>query len=229
MADVWTDRLSEFLDGELNEADTASLETHLTICAECKEILEQLRAVASRAANLENRAPEADLWSGIASRIKTGTTADIDVVDINRPAVTRGRISFSVPQLLAAGFALMFLSAGTAWVALSGTNDAVPPTVAEAPLQGESAVLFASFDDPGYDAAVAALERVLEEGRSRLDSTTVMVLEQSLATIDRAISEARAALQTDPTNYYLSEHLSATMNQKVRLLRQATRLATAAS
>ncbi len=103
------------------------------------------------------------------------------------------------------------------------------PIVAETALQGESAVVFASFHEPGYDAAVAELERLLEAGRDRLDPTTVTVLERSLATIDQAISEARAALETDPTNDYLSEHLSETMNQKVRLLRQAARLATAAS
>ena len=114
-------------------------------------------------------------------------------------------------------------------IALSGDRQPDAATVAESPQVGESAVLLASFDDPGYDAAVAELERLLEAGRDRLDPETVAVLEQSLATIDQAMSEARAALQTDPTNFYLSEHLSATMNQKVRLLRQAVRLATSAS
>jgi len=229
MADVWTNRLSDYIDGELSEADTNSLEIHLTTCAECRATVEQLRTVASRAAELENRAPETDLWEGIAARIKKGAMDEADVVDIARAAETRRRISFSVPQLLAAGIALMFVSGGTVWMALSDTGEVGGNMLAEAPVQAEAQMLLASFDDPGYDAAVAALERVLEEGRNRLDSTTVMVLEQSLATIDQAISEARAALQTDPTNHYLSEHLSATMNQKVRLLRQATRLATAAS
>jgi hypothetical protein len=229
MADIWKDRLSEYLDGELVEADRAAFEAHLVGCVDCNALLEQLRAVASVAASLENRAPETDLWAGIASRIKKSAVDEVDVFDIGRAGGAKRRFSFSVPQLLAAGIALMFVSAGSVWLALSGDEAAVAPTVAEVPLLGESAALFASFDDPGYDAAVAELERVLEEERSRLDSTTVMVLEQSLATIDRAIAEARAALGTDPTNEYLSQHLAATMNQKVRLLRQATRLATAAS
>ena len=229
MADVWTDRLSEYLDGELSEADSAALESHLEACGDCSETLDQLRAVSTFAANLEDRAPDADLWGGIASRIRTPAEVDADVIDIGRSAANKRRVSFSVPQLLAAGIALMFVSAGTVWLALSGNEDVVAPTVAEVTLQGESAALLASFDDPGYDAAVAELERVLEAGRDRLDSTTVVVLEQSLATIDRAIAEARAALSSDPTNDYLSRHLSATMNQKVRLLREATRLATAAS
>ena len=229
MADVWTDRLSDFFDGELNEADINGLEIHIAQCTECRATLEQLRAVASRAADLEDRAPETDLWGGISARIKASATDEATVIDIGRPVETKRRIVFSVPQLLAASIALMFVSAGTVWFVLRGDEVGVAPTVAEATLQGESAVLFASFDDPGYEAAVSALERVLEAGRSRLDPTTVTVLEQSLATIDQAISEARTALVSDPANHYLSEHLSATMNQKVRLLRQAARLATAAS
>jgi hypothetical protein len=229
MADVWTDRLSDHIDGELSEADTNSLEKHLATCAECCDTMEQLRAVASRAAGLENREPETDLWGGIAARIKQGATDDSDVVDITRVAKTRRRISFSVPQLLAAGIALMFVSAGTVWLALSDTGDVGGNIVAEAPVLAEAQMLLASFDDPGYDAAVAELERLLAAGRDRLDPATVTVLEQSLATINQAISEARVALQNDPTNHYLNEHLSQTMHQKVRLLRQAARLATAAS
>lgn len=229
MADVWTDKLSDFLDGELSEADTSSLESHLTNCAECAATLDQLRAVTFRASGLQDRGPEKDLWEGISSSIKKSAADGAGVVDIRRPERARRRISFSLPQLLAAGITLMFVSAGSVWLAFSGTEEVVVPTVAETALQGESAVLFASFHEPGYDAAVAELERLLEAGRDRLDPTTVTVLERSLATIDQAISEARAALETDPTNHYLSEHLSETMNQKVRLLRQAARLATAAS
>jgi DNA-binding FrmR family transcriptional regulator len=229
MADVWTDKLSEYIDGELSGADVGGLERHLETCEECRATVDQLRAVASRAADLQDRAPDADLWAGISSRIKETASEETSVADISKRAKTGRHISFSVPQLLAAGIALMFVSAGSVWLALSGDGELVSPMVAETPLQGESAVLLASFDDPGYDAAVAELERILEAGRDRLDPATVSVLEQSLATIDQAIAEARAALQTDPTNHYLSEHLSATMNQKVRLLRQAARLASSAS
>jgi hypothetical protein len=229
MADAWTDRLSDYIDGELSEADTHSLEAHFTTCAECREAEEQLRAVAARAADLQDRVPETELWAGIASRIKKSAADDAEVIDAKRSAETRRRFSFSVPQLLAASIALMFVSAGSVWVALSGTREAVTMTVAETPLAGESAALFASFDEPGYDAAVTELERILAAGRDRLDPGTVTVIERSLETIDEAISEARAALATDPTNHYLSEHLSATMTQKVRLLRQAARLASSAS
>jgi hypothetical protein len=76
-----------------------------------------------------------------------------------------------------------------------------------------------------YAAAVTDLERVLAEGRGRLDTTTVRVIEQNLATIDRAIAEAQRALAADSGNLYLNTHLAETMRRKLELLRQAASLA----
>ena len=75
-----------------------------------------------------------------------------------------------------------------------------------------------------YAAAVADLEQVLSEGRGKLDSTTVKVIEQNLAAIDRAIAEAQRALAADSANLYLNTHLAETMRRKLDLLRQAAAL-----
>ena len=73
-----------------------------------------------------------------------------------------------------------------------------------------------------YDAAIAELERVLAGRRAQLDSSTVRIVEQNLALIDRAIAEARRALAADPTDSYLHDHLASTMRRKMGLLRRAT-------
>ena len=75
-----------------------------------------------------------------------------------------------------------------------------------------------------YAAAVADLERVLEQGRGKLDSTTIKVIEQNLAAIDRAIADAQRALEADSANLYLNTHLAETMRRKLDLLRQAAAL-----
>jgi len=80
-----------------------------------------------------------------------------------------------------------------------------------------------------YDAAVADLERILQDGRGRLDSTTVRVLEQNLAVIDAAIAQARRAVAADSANLYLNSHLAETMRRKLELLRQAASLVATAS
>lgn len=51
MSDGWTERLSEYLDGELDPADREALERHLAQCADCRRALAELRAVVARLGN----------------------------------------------------------------------------------------------------------------------------------------------------------------------------------
>jgi len=71
---------------------------------------------------------------------------------------------------------------------------------------------------------VEDLEGRIEAGRGVLDDQTVRVLEQSLSKIDLAIDQARAALQADPNNAYLNQHLASSRARKLRLLEDATAL-----
>jgi hypothetical protein len=217
MSDQWTDRLSEYLDGDLAEAEKAALEAHAVTCTACQETLAGLRRVVVRARSLEDRPPSRDLWSGVAARIGAGASA----------GVSRRRLSFSVPQLLAAGIALTVLSGGGAWLLHPDpARVAVQPNPAAS---GTVPVATVGAAARSYDSAVDDLERVLAEGRGRLDSTTVRVLEQNLALIDRAIAQAQRAVAADSANVYLNTHLAETMRRKIDLLRQAAALVSAVS
>ncbi|HJS47498.1 MAG TPA: hypothetical protein VJ773_05895, partial [Gemmatimonadales bacterium] len=106
------------------------------------------------------------------------------------------------------------------------------PPAAVASIPGPGPVLSPVAAVPGADAwdhAVADLRAVLDAGRDRLDPRTVQVIEESLATIDRALARSRQALATDPANPYLNAHLQETMRRKVELLRQAAELVAAQS
>jgi predicted anti-sigma-YlaC factor YlaD len=215
MSDQWTDRLSEYLDGDLPEPDRAALEAHLDTCRDCGETLAGLRRMVMRARSLEDRAPARDLWTGVAQRIGA--------------APSRRRIAFSVPQLLAAGVALAVLSGGSAWLL---HPDATRVASVEPTPQPTGALPVSTVGNAtvrGYDAAVDDLERVLADGRGRLDTATVRVLEQNLALIDRAIAQARRAVAADSANLYLNSHLAETMRRKIDLLRQAAALVSAVS
>ena len=222
MSDQWTDRLSEYLDGELKGSERALLEAHLERCDDCQETLAGLRRIVMRARSLEDRPPAADLWAGVAERI------GVPPRTVVLPA--RRGFTFSLPQLLAAGIALAVFSASGAWMLHPGVPavTVVQPTPAG---QGEVSVtpVGAPSAARSYDAAVLDLEQVLAEGRGRLDTATVRVLEQNLALIDRAIAEARRAVAADSANVYLNTHLAETMRRKVDLLRQAAALVAATS
>ena len=72
-----------------------------------------------------------------------------------------------------------------------------------------------------YDATIAELGTALRLDGDRLDTATVRVLEENLAIIDRAIAEARTALEQDPASRYLNGHLGRTLRRKVDLLQRA--------
>jgi hypothetical protein len=220
MNDQWTNRLSEYLDGELDEAQRIELESHLAACEACVTTLAELRQVVGRAQALDDRPPVRDLWPGIATRIGVST----DELASRR---ARRRISFTVPQLVAASIALIAVSAGIARLA---SNQPTPRTPAPGPTSGP-VVQSASFDkaDSSADIAVDQLRLALAEGQrtGRLNPTTVYKLEHSLAVIDSAIAEGRRALALDPQSAYLNHHLADTMRHKLEFLREANRIATA--
>jgi len=57
MKDQWTDRLSEYLDGELARPERTTLEAHLASCDACRRTLDELRRVVTNARALDDRPP----------------------------------------------------------------------------------------------------------------------------------------------------------------------------
>src|SRR5207248_8594384 len=135
MKDQWTDRLSQYLDGELAAPERTTLEAHLASCDVCRTTLEELRRVATNARALDDRPPAADLWPAVAARIGLSPREQA------RPVVRR--FSFTVPQLAAASVVLALLSAGAPWLVVRrGPLPAAPrPGAAPPPVLRHSVAL----------------------------------------------------------------------------------------
>lgn len=215
----YTTRLSDYLDGELAPAERAELEAHVAECEECASTLEELRAVVDAAGRLPELPPERELWPEIEARLEPrgGPAAeDRDVVPIWRSR----QVVMTVPQLIAAGLALILFSASAVWMAAAGNDEMESAAVVA---QADPTVTHVAFTD--FDRAVTSLEAEYESRRDELDPETIRVLERNLAIIDQAIVEARAALAADPSSGFLSDHLANAMRHKMGLLRQATMIA----
>jgi len=215
MTDQWNDRLSDYIDDELTPEERAQFEAHLTTCRECTVTLDELREVVARAGALTPRPPAADLWPGIEPRLERAAVVPF------QPRVAARRFSFTMPQLVAAGLALMVMSGGGVWVLQHGGRATEGPAVA-AFAPGSDGVAPASLADPRYDEAIADLEQALQAGRADLDPGTVKILETNLDAIDQAIDESRRALAADPANVFLNNHLADARQRKLALLRRAT-------
>src|SRR2546426_10730342 len=157
MSDPWPERLSEYLDGNLQSDECEIIASHLRECAECAATLADLRRVAGRARALTDRDPAVDLWPGIATRIGVSTpSAGAPVVPLKRR--TGRRWSFTLPELAAAGIALMVLSGGTVLMMRPG---AAPQAVTPAPTPPAAVVTMTASQRArrgGYDDAVSDLE-----------------------------------------------------------------------
>jgi anti-sigma factor RsiW len=221
--DVWTDRLSEYADDELTVDEKMAVDEHLAVCAHCRQVLGELRAVASRARSLTDLPPARDLWPGVAAGIGAPPQQASRVVEMR----TARRFSFTLPQLVAAGLALMILSGAMVWMARLGGDRTDFPAIGavEAPGPAEAIAVPATFAEAHYDDAIADLQQTLDAGRAKLDPETVRVLEANLVAIDRAIEQCREALAADPANLFLSDHLVAAKKKKLALLRRATAMA----
>ncbi|HUP00446.1 MAG TPA: zf-HC2 domain-containing protein [Gemmatimonadota bacterium] len=198
-----TERLSAYLDGELNAAERQALETHLAHCAECAGVLADLERIVAEARGLEDRLPEEDLWPEIARRLQARVDRDPEVIPLAHRRKRFSRISFTIPQLAAAALALIVVSGGLVWL---GRPDR--PAVS-------------SDARGGYADATAELERAFEASRDRLDPETVRTVETNIAIIDAAIAQTLEALEADPNSIYLYDHLTNTRQRKLEVLRDA--------
>jgi hypothetical protein len=78
--------------------------------------------------------------------------------------------------------------------------------------------------EPVYDSEIVKLRAIMRDRRTQLDPKTVAVLEQSIAVIDSAIAQSRAALAKDPASGFLATQLNHSLEKKVELLRTAALL-----
>ena len=250
MHEEWTDKLSDYLDGELSEAESRAVEAHLRDCVQCAGVLNDLKRVVARAqaSGQAGRPPQADLWAGIAERIDARHAPDAIAglpSPVGKVAAFRGRasrrIAFTLGQLAAAAALVAAVSGGIAWQLrpVSGAPERAPYDrsqaaadvgrpfrAAEPGAEDAGRVETVGLADAQYDAAVVDLEKALKAGRGKLDPSTVAVVEHNLQIIDQAISQAREALAGDPANTYLSSHLVEARRRKLDLLRRATALTT---
>ena len=69
--DEFTNRLSDYLDGDVDASTRIAIEAHAAACDECGALVADLRTLQVDASKLPELSPTRDLWAGIAARIET--------------------------------------------------------------------------------------------------------------------------------------------------------------
>ena len=238
---VDAERISAYLGGDLPEGEARALEGHLAGCAHCAGLRDEILEVIRRAGELEDRSPSDDLWPGIARALEgvaaTRTTGRSDAEDADtavlplEPRRTRRRLNLSVAQAVAASVILALASGAAGWMAHTGSRR--PGPLAEVPPTGVAATA-TTLDEVDsvagrYAPELARLEAEFRQSRGQLDPATIVVLEKNLAVIDRAIRESRRALEVEPGDAFLKEHLARAYRTKVQYLQEVTQVTSRSS
>lgn len=217
-----TERLSAYIDGELDAAGRAAVEAHLAECTECAAVLADLDGIVRDAGALEDRPPGRDLWPEIEDRLASRSPVPVVPIESVRSR-DRRRFSFTMPQLAAAAVALIVLSGAAVWWAGPSNVALIEPDrrVGTIPA-GPEGVPVAYGEDAGYSDALADLEQAFESSQDRLDPETVQTVERNLLIIDEAIRQTQEALEADPGSTFLYDHLERAQRQKFEILQEAT-------
>lgn len=211
------DRLYDYIDDLLCREERAELEQHLAHCEPCTKLVRAERELRRELAALPRSIePPPELLAAIHAeidaqplRVSGGPTAAM-------PLRERSLRSLRWPLAAAA----LVLVTATALVTSAVLRE--PDAVAVA--EGGSGVVHEVLAVEGrYVSAAAELEAVLAAGSGQLAPATRALLEDNLRVIDRALTESRAALAADPGNAALAELLRSAYEQKLALLRRATR------
>lgn len=204
----------------------------------------RLERLLAEAAQLPREAePPVGAWQAIRARIDSQRVLPITAGADRRPvrhAVRWWPVTAAAILLLAVG--LSFALRGRSKAALPSMVE-VPMTPLPAPaapdlpdsqgtvramtaipasLSASNPALAASIDQ--YQAAARELEAAVSERTAALSPQTREVVRRSLATIDTAIADLRAALGHTPTDARVGQSLSAVYEQKLDFLKRVRAL-----
>lgn len=227
MQNPWFERISDYVDGELPPVERRLFEERMREDPELARAVAQVEDLVARAASLGPVEPGHDLWPAIAARL-AGEPASAARHRPGSPAPRPHRMRRA--GLVAAGLAVVLLSASAGWW-LHDLGTPAPPELAAieqparpAPATDATSAGFVEQEERLADS-IEELETALLRFGDRLDPDTRDAIAANLELIDAAIEDAHRALREDPNDDYLRAHITDSLEQKVRLLEDATRLA----
>lgn len=187
--------------------DTALVRAHLDTCAACRGLLADLERLRASARSLGPLAPPDRLREAIARRLPPPATAASD----------RSR---AVSWLVAAAAIIAIAAGGVELVREAGLAPARDSNAtARVSVQAGTDDLDVALRH--YNDAVAELEGVLTRNAGAIDPATAATIQTSVAAIDRAIAESRAALTADPQSESAQRSLFLALGDKITVLQTA--------
>ena len=210
-------RISEYIDGLLDESAVHQLEAHLEKCENCSGLLAEMTSLVKNARQMEKVQPSEGVWLSIRKKLiqkdqKTGTWQTQISEFFNFIKYPRG--------LAIASSALLVLIIST-FIFYNGlpflTND--PMKVAHQHFEEA---------EKHYQIAIDSLKQNMPDYEAKLPPDLLAVFNENLEIIDQSIQVCQAAIREHPDNEAANGLLMACYKKKIELLNEIRNLATQA-
>ena len=226
--------LSDLIDGSLDSESTRAVEEHLSSCAQCSTRRESLLVLIKSARELPRSVlPTDDIWSDLRRQLNARKELVLPTAEKSSTVAKRSTAGQSMTWrmraiLAVAAVVLIVVSSAVTALVLRRPNQVADrgKNGGDAPGPRVTYVLRPDFAqaEAEYQRAIDELRLAVDTQKSQLNPETVRTVEHSLAVVDSAINEARAALLADPNNQMLVDLLSASYQRKLDLLRRTSEL-----
>ena len=226
-AGLQTDVLVDLVDGRLDGAAQRDVDRHLEGCDHCRALVEDLRSIRAAAFLLDRHEPKADGWSILQAAIAAETVPKGRLLDMS---LGRRSLGGGVPIWLGAAAALILATVIGLLPLLNRApaahDDSAATEAADAGAEITVESVTAEFEaaEKHYQKAIDDLQTIANKDTGELDPQVASVLQKNLTVIDQAITESRAALQSQPASSNAQNGLFDALRTKVALLQQTVEL-----
>jgi hypothetical protein len=218
--------IQELVDGTLGAIRASELEQHLDRCEACRALAADIRRVRDLAASLDHPAPPDGVWIQIAGRLRQEGRVQ-PAPPVARPRQSRfAMLGIAAALILAVGGSLVMLlplarNGAPPAQQVSGAPGGAAPA-AEEPVQ--SIEDHFRLAEQHMQTGIAKLEEAARANETVMDAQTAAMLKKNLETIDQAIAESRAALNSEPQSTIARDSLFNALRRKVAFLQDTIAL-----
>lgn len=219
--DRTAERISDLVDGTLEETTRTQIEAHLESCPSCRALAADLGRIREAAGALPPQRPPARVWQQLAERLPAAAPSppgtDVDAAFAwNR---SLGWLAAAASVVLVAGSAYWLVPTMSSTGSGANTSTAADATAVVESIESELEAAEAH-----YQNAIAGLEQIAQAERETLGPGVAAELQLSMTVLDDAIAESRAALVTEPESQSAQSSLFEALRRKVSLLQDTISL-----
>jgi len=200
-------KISDYVDRELNSTEKKLLEKHLDDCSECQKLYEDFKKIKADAKGLAEFLPSGQTWFKIASGIKEKQKKVI------RPTRIRQKLyDFSLNSF---GWVV---SAALLLVIFVGAVTIIPRLSPPATSSQQYVVSKLEEAEHYYQKAIDALWEAVSVQEDSFDPQLYAVFQKNLNIIDESISACKEAVLSRPNSLDSRNYLLAVYKEKRTLL-----------